>query len=131
LKAGCNLKDGLRGYALVKDDLIVGDIWCACPIKADEKVCHPDMDWLGIDGQAGEVYIFDMYIDPRERGNSLAAPFQKAALYALKADGYTKAYGYYWTDYLPALWMHRLLKWKERGRVQVWRFFSARGSSPA
>jgi len=130
LKADRNLEKGLRGYAFVKDDLVVGDIWCACPITKDEKVRHSDMDWLGIEGRAGDVYAFDMYIEPRERGSNLAAPFQSAALYALKAEGFRKVYGYYWTDYLPALWMHRLLKWKERGRVKVWRFFSFRGSSP-
>jgi len=126
LKAYCNLKEGLRGYALVRENLVVGDIWCACPVTLDERVCHSDIEWLGIDNKAGEVYAFDMYIDPRERGNSLAAPFQKTTLQALKADGYSKVYGYYWTDYLPALWMHRLLKWRERGRIRVWRFFSVR-----
>ncbi len=130
LKAVHNLKKGFRGYFLARDDLIVGDIWCACPPTPEGTVSHSDMDWLGIDSQPGEVYTFDMFIVPDERGHNIAAPFQMAALHALKYDGFRKAYGFYRTDYLPALWVHRLLKWKERGGVRVWRFLSLRGSSP-
>jgi hypothetical protein len=130
LKAKCNIRKGLNAYALIKDNLVVGDIWCDCPSGLDGKVHHPDLKWLGIENQPGEVYAFDMFIDSSERGNNLAVPFMKSFLYALKERGFRKAYGYYWCDYLPALWMHRLLKFEERGRLKTWRFLFVRGSTP-
>jgi hypothetical protein len=130
LKAKCNLRKGLNAYALIKDNLVVGDIWCDCPSSLDEKVHHPDLDWLSIENKPGEVYAFDMFIDSNERGNNLAGPFMKSFLYVLKERGFRKTYGYYWCDYLPALWMHRLLKFKERGRLKTWQFLFVRGATP-
>jgi len=130
LKAKCNLPKGLNAYALIRDNRVIGDIWCDCPPSLDEKVRHPDLKWLNIENKPGEVYAFDMFIDSSERGNNLAGPFMKSFLYALKERGFRKTYGYYWCDYLPALWMHRLLKFKERGRLRTWRFLFARGATP-
>lgn len=130
LKAKYYLRHGFRGYGLIKGSLVVGYIWFACPASLEEKIRHPDLKWLRIENEAGAAYAFDMHIAPEYRGHGLSTAFQKAALYVLKKDGLGKVYGFYWTDFIPSLWMHRLLKWKELGKKRVWRFFFMRGSSP-
>jgi hypothetical protein len=64
-----------------------------------------------------------MFIKPEERGNALAAPLLTASLYSLKEKGFVRAYGNYMKGNIPALWMHRLMKYDERPAVSVKRFF--------
>jgi hypothetical protein len=130
MKAKVKMRKGLSCYALLKDRLVVGDIWCDCPEGPDERASHDDLKWLGIENRPGDVYSFDMFIEAGERGNNLAAPFMKGFLYALKDKRFRRSFGYYWSDYLPALWMHRILKFKEREQMKVWRFLSLRGGKP-
>jgi len=130
LKTKVKMKEGLTCFVLLKEHAIVGDIWCDCSGGPDGRASHDDLAWLGIENRPGEVYGFDMFIDPKERGSNLAGPFMKAFLYALKNKGFRRTYGYYWSDYLPALWMHRILKFKEREQMRVWRFLSLRGGKP-
>jgi hypothetical protein len=77
---------------------------------------------LGITCGDKDAYAFDMQISTAHRGENLAAPFQRALQATLKAEGWHKVCGYYWDDNLPALWMHRILKFKELPKRQVTRF---------
>jgi hypothetical protein len=115
---------GYRGIALVKDNQIIGDIWyvCASPGKATTE--HPDLKWLGIRCNPNEVYAFDMFIYPQNRGDNLATVLQNGAFHEIRKAGFLKVFGYYWANYLPALWVHRMVKWKNIRRVTVSRFFS-------
>jgi len=122
VKASRNLKRGWRGFALIQGDLVVGDIWCVVPFEDGIPAAHPDLAMLGITCGAKDAYAFDMYISPVHRGENLAAPFQRSLQAALKSEGWCKVYGYYWDDNLPALWMHRVLKFKELPKRQVSRF---------
>lgn len=122
-KAFHNLKKGLRGFALVKDSSILGDLWCTAPTDVESCVTHPDLKMLGIQCKAGEAYAFDMLIDPTYRGKNLAVPLQRFLQSTLKKEGLQKVYGFYWDDNLPALWMHRMLKFKELPKRRVTRFF--------
>jgi hypothetical protein len=130
LKAKVKMKQGLTCFVLLNGHSVVGDIWCDCSGGPDGKASHDDLDWLGIENGPGETYGFDMFIDPSVRGGNLAGPFMKSFLYVLKERGFRRTYGYYWSDYLPALWMHRILKFKERDQMRVWRFLSLRGGKP-
>lgn len=123
-KAIRNLKRGLRGFSLIKDSKVVGDMWCIAPTEANKPVRHPDLEMLGIHAKENEVYAFDMLIDPSFRGKNLAVPIQRALQLALKAEGYTRFYGFYWQDNIPAMWMHRSLKFKELPKRWVSRFFA-------
>jgi GNAT superfamily N-acetyltransferase len=122
IKASRNLKRGWRGFAIIKGDLVVGDVWCVTPGKDGNHVMHPDLSMLGITCTDREAYAFDMYISQDHRGDNLAAPFQRLLQAKLKAEGWRKVYGYYWDDNLPALWMHRMLRFKELPKRQVSRF---------
>lgn len=121
-KAFVNLKKGWRDFALAKDGVVIGDLWCVTP-GPNELLRHADLEMLGISNQEGEAYAFDMLIDPTYRGKNLAAPLQRALQSTLKKAGIRKVYGFYWDDNLPALWMHRMLKFKELSKRSITRFF--------
>ena len=130
VKAVYKLKRGIRGFALVEKDLVIGDVWCV--VSRDGKpASHPDLETLGLTCGDREVYGFDMLIDPTYRGKNLAVPLQRALQRTLKAEGFLKVYGAFYDDNLPALWMHRMLKYKELPKRQVTRFFVFNRSEPA
>jgi len=122
LKAEHYLNTGYRGFAMVNTEGVSGDIWCAVSTDPRYGLVHPDESWLNINCAKGEVYAFDMYLNPGKRGFNLAAALQNGALHALKKQGFTKVYGFYWADNVAALWVHRTLRWKELKRVQASRF---------
>lgn len=122
LKATQYLKKGYGGCAIIRGEKIVGDIWFTTPNKNAANYFHPDCKWLQISCAADQVYTFDMFLSPDERGNNLASLLQNSALKALRQKGFTKAYGYYWSDNIPALWVHRMGKWSEVKRLKVNRF---------
>ncbi len=123
LKAVRNLKRGFRGFAVLKDSTIVGDLWCITPRRDGKRIYHPDLQMLDILCGAGDAYAFDMLISSTYRGKNLAVPLQKTLQAVLKMEGCQRVYGYYWEDNLPALWMHRMLKFKELPKRRVSRFF--------
>ena len=123
LKALRNLKKGFRGFAVTEDSTVVGDVWCLTPHKDGKRIFHPDLEMLGITCEEGDAYAFDMFIAREHRGKNLAVPLQKSLQTVLKMEGCQKVYGYYWNDNLPALWMHRILKFKELPKRRVSRFF--------
>lgn len=121
LKALNYLGKGYRGFALVKGNTVVGDIWCADSRPGPGADNHPDEAWLGIQSRAGEAYTFDMFVDPAYRGGNVAAALQNGSLHLLRKRGVTKAYGFFWADNVPALWVHRTLRWRELKRVRATR----------
>jgi hypothetical protein len=122
LKASRNLKRGWRGFAILQGNQVIGDIWCVTPSRGGHPPIHSDLAMLGITCGDKDAYAFDMQISSAHRGENLAAPFQRALQATLKAEGWYKVYGYYWDDNLPALWMHRILKFKELPKRHVTRF---------
>lgn len=129
LKAENYLAHGYRGFAMVCGDSVSGDIWCATA-RDDRGLLHPDERWLKIQSGNGEVYSFDMFVNPQKRGSSkgsnIAVALQNGALHQLRKDGFTKAYGFFWADNIPALWVHRSMHWKELSRVRASRFIFSR-----
>jgi GNAT superfamily N-acetyltransferase len=126
LKAEHYLQEGYRGFAMVAGDSVSGDIWYSPYTNAKNGWTHPDEEWLKIKCGTGELYSFDMYVNPEKRGFNLAAALQNGALHELKKQGYSKAYGFFWADNVPALWVHRTLRWKELDRVVASRFIVSR-----
>ena len=127
-KALCHLKQGWRNFVLHQNGWVIGDVWCVTPRGEEDLATHPDLAMLRITCGNHEAYAFDMQIAPEFRGKNLAAPLQRALQSTLKAEGLQKVYGYYWDDNLPALWMHRLLKFKELPKRKISRFLWFRKS---
>jgi GNAT superfamily N-acetyltransferase len=123
LKAFRNLKKGFRSFAVTKDSIVVGDVWCIAPRKDRKRISHIDLKMLGIICGEMDAYAFDMFIATAYRGKNLAVPLQRSLQSTLKMEGCQRVYGYYWNDNLPALWMHRMLKFKELPKRSVSRFF--------
>jgi hypothetical protein len=122
-KAFRNLRKGWRSFALVEGTTVVGDVWCDCVSGPENIVIHPDLRMLGIHCKEKEAYAFDMLIAPQYRGKNFAVPLQRFLHFTLKTEGFRKVYGFYWDDNLPALWMHRMLKYKELPKRSLSRFF--------
>jgi len=123
VKALRNLKLGRRGFAITDDSIVVGDVWCLTPHKNGKRITHPDLKMLGIICEKDDAYAFDMFVAPGYRGKNLAVPLMKLLHATLKMEGCARVYGYYWNDNIPALWMHRILRFKELPKRRISRFF--------
>jgi hypothetical protein len=125
LKAVHHIKQEWRGFGLVRNNVIVGDMWYYVADATDDpSVLHVDLQRFGFQTwQASHVYTFDIFVSPAERKQGLSAAFQNNAMLCLALRGYTKAYGYYFADNIPAIWCTRVTnKWKEVRAVSMSRF---------
>jgi hypothetical protein len=122
LKAHRYLDNGYGGFALVRDRRIIGDTWFV-PSKATDnpRLLHKDLGTFGFKSWlANHVYTFDIFVAPEERKGKIAPAFQNVAMLLLRAKGYTKAFGFYWADNIPAHWCTRVTnKWKKLRSVSV------------
>jgi GNAT superfamily N-acetyltransferase len=116
------LEKGYCGVALVRGKEVSGDIWYTSACNHKKGTVHPDLKWLRMECGDNDVYAFDMYVYPGKRGGNVANLLQNGALHEIRKNGYARAYGYYWAENIPALWVHRTLQWKELKRVKVTRF---------
>jgi GNAT superfamily N-acetyltransferase len=123
LKAWRNLRRGFRCFAVIEGNTAVGDVWCLVPDKEGKPIYHTDLDMLGISCENGDAYAFDMFIAHDYRGKNLAVPLQRFLQAKIKMEGCKRVYGYYWDDNRPALWMHRMLRFKELPKRRVSRLF--------
>ena len=112
----------LRKSLLIEDNKVIGDLWYATLLDLPRNSI-PDIDWLGIDLSNNSVYLFDMYVHPEKRGALSTNLLLGGALYTLRGRGFIEAYGYYESDNLPALWVHRLFGYKEIQKLQMQKYF--------
>jgi hypothetical protein len=126
LKAAHYLKKGFRGFGLFVGQEIVADLWYYRPSPGAGAAIPKDLEWLGLECPMNSVYSFDMFLNPKLRGQNLAAFFQSSFLRHLRDLNVERAYGYYWQDNLPALWVHRMLKWEEIKTLRVSRVLAYR-----
>lgn len=122
LKALKNLDKGYRAFAVLKDREVVGDLWYATPQNSKKSVIHPDLEWLDIELGKDNVYATDTYVTHEERGNYIAHILWNYALGRFREKGFNKVYGYVWADNIPALWLYRVLKFRDVKRIKMNRF---------
>jgi GNAT superfamily N-acetyltransferase len=113
---------GYRSFAMVRDGVVIGDLWYVSRATSGAPRPHLHLRWFGIDLGPDEVYMFDMQVDPKERGNSLTTWFLTSVLFRLRDNDYNKAYGYFAAQNVPALWVHRLIGYEEKPHFVVQRF---------
>jgi len=113
---------GYRSVVMVRDGVVIGDIWYQTRETAGQSPLHPHLRWFGIELGSHEVYMFDLHVLSENRGSALATWFMTRALERFRDQGFTKAYGYFAVGNLPALWMHRLIGFKEKAHVVLHRF---------
>lgn len=119
VKARRYFRNGFRGVAAQRDDHVVGSVWSVTRSDSRLRWVHDDLRRLRIRLADDEAYMFDMYIEPEHRGVALSTALFRAAFRSLRARGVAKVKGYYVVDNLPALWMHRVMAYREVGRVRV------------
>jgi len=125
LKALNHLKHGYGGFALARDNVVVGDTWhYTSEAASDPRVLHVDLRRFGFKTWLKSyVYTFDIFVAPAERKEGVSAAFQNNAMLWLRSKGYTKAFGFYWADNLPAHWCTRVTnKWRKIRSVRISRF---------
>ena len=113
------LRRGFSGVAAVRDGQVIGDVWAVTRSSTRLSYVHGDLRRLGIRLEEDEAYMFDMYIEPEHRGLALSTSLFRAAYRPLVARGVVTAKGYYAVGNLPALWMHRVMGYREVGRVKL------------
>ncbi|MBE0575221.1 MAG: hypothetical protein IH613_04905 [Desulfuromonadales bacterium] len=129
-RAGQYFKQGFKTFVLVKGQDIIGDVWYVNKANSRMQCIHPRVKWFGIQMGPDDVYMFDLYMKPNERGGALTTTFMAGVLKLLKDKGFTKAYGDYVVTNIPALWIHRMLGYKEMPVFVVKRYFIYEVGSP-
>ncbi|WP_242335978.1 GNAT family N-acetyltransferase [Anaeromyxobacter sp. SG66] len=116
------LERGYRTLVMTRGRKVIADYWYVGRRTARTRGIHPHLRWFGIDLGEDDVYMFDMHLAADERGGGMATYFMSRALHHLRAAGVRRAYGYYDAGNLPALWVHRLLGYRELPRVTIHKF---------
>jgi len=114
---------GYRVFVMVQDGRVVGDLWYVTRQTAKTQSIHPHVVWFGLDLADDEVYVFDLQVNIDQRGGGLTTHFHGRILEILRERGFRKAYGCFVAANIPALWMHRLIGYRELPRCIVRRFF--------
>jgi hypothetical protein len=125
LKALNRLKHGYGGFAIARNNVIVGDTWHYTSEATDDpRAWHEDLRRFGFKRWMKDyVYTFDIFVAPSERKGGVSAAFQNNAMLRLRSKGYTKAFGFYWADNVQAHWCTCVTnKWKKVRAVPVSRF---------
>ena len=129
LKVKMNIRKGFETFVLVKDGRVIGDLWFT-QAREGAPYPHRDLELLGIELASREAYAFDLFVSKQERGKDLTTSFMVRALKGLGNMGFTRVYGYYMAKNIPALWIHRLIGYKELPRVMIRSTLSHRTSKP-
>jgi len=116
------IRKGYNGFALVKEGLIIGEIW----FGVDGTVVRRDLRLMQIELGPADVYIFDMFLARSHRGQGLAIPFLGAVMHALARKGFARIISYYDLTNTPALWTHRVNGFRNLYQFQVHRVYTLR-----
>ena len=125
LKAPRYLERGYGGMALVRGTEVIGDTWYVAPdATTDPSHLHADLQRFGFKSWTqNHAYTFDIFVAPEERKGGVAPAFQNRSMLILRSKGYTKGFGFYWADNIPAHWCTRVTnKWKKLREVRMSRF---------
>lgn len=114
---------GYRGLAMVLEGKVVCDVWYVSCASSKTLNIHPHVKLFGINLSENEVYMFDMHVDPDKRKRGLATFFMSSCLRYLHNKGYQKAFGSFVVNNTPALWVHRLIGYRELPHFIVRRIF--------
>lgn len=125
LQVKTNLRKGYKMFALIKQGRMIGDIWFT-QVDDKRRAPHRDLKIFKMDLGPSEAYAFDLYVLKEERGKDLTTSFMTNALREMRALGLTRVYGCYMAKNVPALWIHRLIGYKELPRVKVRNFLGYR-----
>ena len=113
------LRCGYKGVGMIHDGKLLGDVWYVTGAADAIKNQHPHVKKFGFNLAPDEVYMFDMYVAADQRKGGIATYFLKSVLQHLHNLGFKRAYGYFSLNNKPALWVHRILGYKELPHVII------------
>lgn len=128
MKANSLVEQGYHCFCLVDGNNVLGDIWYFSYDNNYARDNHRDLDYLRITLQPKEAYMFDMHVLKDKRGGDLVKILLANALLELKENECAKVYGYYVSNNIPALWVHRIFGYKEIMKYKTNRFLFYRAS---
>lgn len=122
---------GYRNVVLARGGEAIGDVWYVGPRTARTREIHRHLGWFGIELGPDDVYLFDMHLTAAERGGGLATRFMSSVLHHLRDGGARRAFGYFDARNTPALWVHRLIGFRELPRVVIRKVLVFETAAPA
>ncbi len=114
-------KKGYNVFAVVKGDELLGDV-CYMTAEMSKRSPIEDLEWFRIQLKENEAYMFDMFINADHRGKKITDLLLSHALSTLRKKGKKRAYGYYDSANIPALWFHRMHGYKELQKIRIQQF---------
>lgn len=118
LKCLAYLNKGYKGFLGIDDRKVIAEQWYVC-----NNIKHPDLRWIELDLKNDEIYAFDLFVAPEYRGTSAINVFIASYLTELRTMGFSKTFGYFFSDNIPSQWIHRLFSYSEIKRIKRHRFF--------
>jgi GNAT superfamily N-acetyltransferase len=113
------LVKGYQGYMLMNNNDFLGYIWYSPITTGGAGIVHPDARHIDVSHNKPSAYMFSMYLRPDKRGGNMGAYIYSSLLDLLKNKGFEKAYAVYDIKNIPALWVNRVLRFKEIGRLKI------------
>jgi len=123
LKGRAYLCSGFAAFLGVIGKNIIAELWWTNSLHIRDRIIHPDLIWMKLDLKEDEIYGFDVFVAPEYRGTPAPKMFISSYMHELKRIGYSKIFGWIFKDNIPSAWLHRILSFKEIGRVKGHRFF--------
>ena len=118
---GDRLDRGYTGLVALRDDQLVGWMWCADPSL------HPhdaEIQRYGVPDRAAAVYGFDLVLAEEHRGQGNATALLAQIHAALASLGYRALWGYVESDNLPSRWLFSICGHTVVGRSRGRRILS-------
>jgi GNAT superfamily N-acetyltransferase len=113
------LKCGYKGVGMIHEGQLLGDVWYVSGTVDSKNNKHPHVKKFGFNLAPDEVYMFDMFVADDQRKGGIATYFLSSVLQHLHDLGFKRAYGYFSLNNKPALWVHRILGYKELPHVFI------------
>lgn len=114
------LDHGHGGLLGLFEGELIGYVWWS-DASLDDTRRHPHLQIYDIPLGARDVYIIDLYVDPKKRRSGRAIDFSSRIQLELRERGYERAYGLVSAHKVAAKWLYATLGWRtireHRGHV--------------
>jgi RimJ/RimL family protein N-acetyltransferase len=111
-----HLGKGYQGFLVRRDERVVGHLWW---IDRHIAPSHPHLAAYHIELQDGDVYCFEYFIAPRERGGGIATDALRAMEAQLAELGYQRVWGTVDAAHTAARWLYMTSGWSVAHQVRT------------
>jgi len=115
-----------EAFFALKNNIVIGDVWFSSKSFDHGKDYHPDLAMLNFKLNKEDIYMFDMYLEPSERGSAVESSILGQAINTFQRRGFKNIFTYVMAENTPALWMTRVMGFKELNYLYMSRLFFIR-----